>query len=363
MQVKEIISLIEEFAPLSLQEDYDNAGLVCGDLTETVNSILLTLDITEAVVDEAIAGGHNLIISHHPLIFQGIKNLLPDNGVKRCLLKAIRHNINLYSAHTNLDAVLQGVSGRMAEKLNLQHPEVLQPCGKLYSLAFYTPLADTEKVRQAVLNCGAGHIGNYSACSFNSTGEGTFKAEPGAKPYVGEVGALHKENEIKTEITVPEYLLDQSIRALKAAHPYEEPVWNVVCLKNTNPVIGFGIIGDLPEPMEAKEFLLHVKSAFQCESIRHTALCKPMVKRIAVCGGAGAFLTRTAISRKADVYITGDYKYHDFFNAGNRLIIADIGHYESEQFTKEIFYELVTKKMPKFAVQFSKVKTNPINYL
>lgn len=363
MLVKDITSLLEEFAPLSLQEDYDNAGLICGEGTNPVTSILLCTDVTEEVIDEAIAGGHNLIISHHPLTLQGLKNLRPDTYVKRCLLKAIRNNLNIYSAHTNMDAVAHGVSGRMADKLGLIHQRVLQPAGKLFSLAFYTPAADAEKVCQAILDCGAGHIGNYNHCSFNSNGEGTFKALTGANPYVGEIGELHREEEIKTEITVPEYLLNRSIRALVSAHPYEEPVWNVIPLDNVNPVTGFGILGELPHPCDSREFLLQVKEIFGCGVIRHTAICKLAIQKVAVCGGSGAFLTKAAIAAQADIYISGDYKYHDFFNAENKLIIADIGHYESEQFTKEIFYELLTKKISNFAVQFSKVRTNPVSYL
>ena len=215
----------------------------------------------------------------------------------------------------------------------------------------------------AVLNCGGGHIGNYSHCSFNNPGKGTFLAQPGTHPYAGEIGKLHTETEIKTEITVPDYLLNKCIQTLKAVHPYEEPVWNVICLENTNPVTGFGIIGELPEAIDSYSFLYQIKETFGCKLIRHTSICKPQIQKVAVCGGSGAFLTKSAIAQQADIFITGDYKYHDFFNAGNKLIIADIGHYESEQFTKEIFYELVTKKISNFAVQFSKVITNPISYL
>lgn len=361
--VKDIAALLENFAPLSLQESYDNAGLVCGNPEAEVSSVLLTLDVTEAVLDEAIRGGHNLILSHHPLIFQGIKKLLPDNAVNRCLIKAVRHNLNIYSAHTNIDSVLQGVSSRMADKLGLVRQKILHPSGRLFSLTFYTPETAAERVRQAVLECGAGHIGNYSHCSFNSKGNGTFQALPGARPFVGEIGKIHTGSEVKTEITVPEHLLRRSIEALKSVHPYEEPVWNAVCIDNVNPVTGLGIIGELPEPAESRHFLQFVKDTFHCETIRHTPVCKPAIKRVAVCGGAGASLTRDAIAQKADLYITGDYKYHDFFQADNKLIIADIGHYESEQYTKEIFYELVTKKIPNFAVQFSKVVTNPVSYL
>jgi putative NIF3 family GTP cyclohydrolase 1 type 2 len=194
-------------------------------------------------------------------------------------------------------------------------------------------------------------------------GSGTFQAQETAHPYVGEIGKLHTESEIKTEITVPEHLLSKCIQLLKDVHPYEEPVWNAICLNNTNPTTGFGIIGELPTPIETQAFILKVKEIFQCKAIRHTAICHPKVQRIAVCGGSGASFISTAIAQKADLYITGDCKYHDFFKADNKLIIADIGHYESEQYTKEIFYELVTKKIPNFAIQFSKVITNPIHYI
>lgn len=363
MLVKDITAIIEEFAPLSLQESYDNAGLLCGDPNSTVSSILLTTDITEEVLDEAIAEGHNLIISHHPLMLQGIKNLRPDSYVQRCLIKAIRNHLNIYSAHTNLDSVMQGVSGRMADKLQLSDRQILQPSGKLYSLTFYTPTAHADKVCQAVLACGAGHIGQYSHCSYNSLGNGTFKALPGSHPYIGNINSLHTEQEIKTEITVPDYLLQRSIAALKKHHPYEEPVWNIVCIDNTNPITGYGIIGTLPEPLESHDFLRKLKEIFNCNILRHTTICTPIIQRVAVCGGSGSFLTKTAINRGSDIYITGDYKYHDFFNAENKIIIADIGHYESEQYTKEIFYELLIKKISNFAVQFSKVCTNPVHYL
>lgn len=363
MVVRDITNLIEEFAPLSLQEEYDNAGLICGSPQAEVRSILLSTDITEEVINEALTGGHNLIISHHPLTLQGLKNLVPDSYIKRCLIKAIRHDLNIYSAHTNMDSVATGVSGRMAGKLGLINQQVLQTCGKLYSLTYYTPADEAEKVRRAIFDCGAGHIGKYSHCSFNSQGEGTFQAQDGACPFVGKMGELHTEKEIKTEITIPDYLLASALQALKSAHPYEEPVLNIVCLNNTNPVTGFGVIGELPQPMESNRFLELVKKTFQSDVIRHTAICKPEIRKVAVCGGSGAFLTKTAISRQADIYLSGDFKYHDFFQAENKIILADIGHYESEQFTKEIFYELVTKKIPNFAVQFSKVVTNPVSYL
>lgn len=363
MKVKDLTALLETYAPLSLQESYDNSGLLCGCTEQEVASVLLCTDITENVIDEAIAGGHNLIVSHHPLTLQGVKNLIPDTYIKKCLIKAVKHGLNLYAAHTNMDAVINGVSGKMADKLGLGQQVILQPQGRLYSLTFFTPRHAAGKVRQAVFDAGAGMIGRYKQCSFNAEGTGTFTPLPGSHPFCGTSGSLHNEPEVRTEITVPEYLLKQSIGALKAAHPYEEPVWNVVCIQNTNPLCGFGIIGELPREEATSDFLKRLKTTFHCGVVRHTTPCRPKIKRVAVCGGSGAFLIQEAIRQKADIYITGDIKYHDFFQAEDRIILADIGHYESEQYTKEIFYELLTKKISKFAVQFSKVETNPIKYL
>ncbi|MDR1756886.1 MAG: Nif3-like dinuclear metal center hexameric protein [Culturomica sp.] len=363
MQVKEITDIVEAFAPLALQAGYDNAGLVCGSYAGEVQGVLLCTDVTEAVVDEAIRERCNLVISHHPLIFQGIKNLRPENAVNRCLVKAIQNDLHIYAAHTNMDSVAGGVSGRMADKLGLIRQRVLQPEGALYSLSFYTPAAEAERVRNAVLEAGGGHIGNYSRCSFNAEGTGTFLPLENSRPYCGELHKLHAEKEVKTEITVPEYRLNDSIRAIRENHPYEEPVWNVVKLHTPNPVTGLGIIGALPEAEDPLFFLKRVRDIFGCGVIRHTACGASRVQTVALCGGAGASLIHRAIREKADVFLSGDFKYHEFFQAENRIILADIGHYESERYTKEIFYELITKKMPKFAVQFSKVNTNPTNYL
>ena len=337
MQVRDLTSVIENYAPLSLQESYDNAGLICGSLDNEVSSVLLCTDVTEAVIDEAIAGNFNLIISHHPLSIQPLKNLLPDNWIKRCLIRAIKKRPQHLRRPYQYGRRTQGGQRENSRQTGTHGKRDPEKEGKLYSLTFYTPLREAEKVRQAVLDTRAGHIGNYSHCSFNSTGTGTFLSGKDAHPFCGEPGSLHHEEEIKTEITVPDYLLASAVKRLKEVHPYEEPVWNSVCIDNTNPLTGFGIIGELEQAVDTREFLERIKTIFHCGMIRHTALCKPQVKRIAVCGGSGAFLIRQAISAGADLYITGDIKYHDFFNTENRLILADIGHYESEQYTKEIF--------------------------
>ena len=363
LYVRDILSILEDFAPLSLQESYDNAGLICGNPEAEIHSVLLSTDITEEVIDEAVQGGHDLLISHHPLTIQGLKNLRPDSYVKRCLIKAIRHNLNIYSAHTNLDAVLHGVSGRMADKLGLQNRKILQPGGKLFSLCFYTPVSKAEEVRQAVLGVGGGHIGNYSHCSFNQKGEGTFHAEAGSHPYVGVIGTLHREEEIKTEITVPEYLLSKSIETLLKVHPYEEPVFDFYPLKNTWTQVGSGVIGELEEPETELDFLKRIKKTFEVGCLRHTRLSGRLIQKVALCGGAGAFLLPKAVSADADVFITGEVKYHDYFNYENDILVAEMGHYESEQYTKEIFYSIIQEMFPELEVQITRVNTNPIKYL
>lgn len=364
MKLSSIISLLEEFAPLSLQESYDNAGLLTGNRDMDISSALITLDITEEIIDEAIYNGDNLIISHHPLVFKAIKKLNGYNSVERCLIKAIKNDIAIYSSHTNIDSVFNGVSGKMCEKLNLKNTQILSPTKNyLKKLICYCPKEYAEKVREAIFSSGAGHIGNYSHCSFNSEGYGSFKAGEKANPFVGEKNDLHYENEIKIETILDENLIKAAIKAMIEAHPYEEVAYDIIATENINPNIGFGMIAELEQEMDTMEFFLSLKEIFGCKHLRHSKITKEKIKNIALCGGSGSFLIDDAIKQKADIFITGDIKYHDYFTTEDKIIIADIGHFESEQFTKEIIYELITNKLPTFAVRFSKVNTNPINYI
>lgn len=364
MNVKSITDFIEHVAPLVLQENYDNCGLLIGDNTMEVSGVLLTIDVTEAVIDEAIVGNKNLIIAHHPLIFNGLKRITEQNEVERCVAKAIKNNIAIYAAHTNIDNVLEGVSGKMADKIGLINKQVLIPkSDTLVKLATYVPRLHSYAVRQALFDAGAGHIGNYDACSFNSEGTGTFRANDLAKPFVGVEGELHSENELKIEVIVPSYKINQVVGALIAAHPYEEPAYDIYPINNESNRVGMGVIGILPEAEDEITFLKKLKSVFCVEVIRHTQLLNKKIKTVALCGGAGSSLLQAAIRANADIFISGDFKYHEFFETKGQIIIADIGHFESEQFTKDIFYEIITKKMPTFAVQISDIKTNPINYL
>jgi dinuclear metal center YbgI/SA1388 family protein len=363
MQVKDVAKVLEQFAPLQLQESYDNAGLCLGSPYTEVKAILITIDITEEILEEAIAKKCNLIISHHPLIFEKVKSITGKNTIEKCIIKAILNNIAIYTAHTNMDSVFEGVSHKMCEKLFLQNCQILSPLkDELKKLITFVPVSHVEKVREAIFNAGAGNIGNYDCCSFNVKGSGTFRGNEESKPFVGEKGKLHIEDEIRIETIFPAYLKAKVIEALLKSHPYEEAVYDIYSLDNTFNKAGMGMIGEMQEEEDEKSFLSVVKSTFKAGCVRHTNLLNKPVRKVAVCGGGGSSLLGEAILQRADVFISADFKYHQFFQAENKILIIDIGHYESEQFTKEIFYNLLMKNFPNFAVHFSSVNTNPINY-
>jgi dinuclear metal center YbgI/SA1388 family protein len=364
MKLAEIISVIESQAPLALQESYDNAGLAVGDAGMQVRSALLCIDVTEKIIEEAIHLGANLIISHHPVLFHPLKRLTGSAVEERIVIAAIRNNIALYSAHTNLDNILQGVNHKICTKLNLLNTKILLPKeGMLRKLVTFAPVEHEEAVRDALFNAGAGHIGHYDQCSFNSAGQGSFRALSGTHPFAGEIDKFHLEKETRIETVFPAHLQKQIIHALLSAHPYEEVAYDIYRIENAYGMAGSGMIGELEKPMAENDFFQHVKDVFHCGIIRCSPLLNKPVKKIALCGGSGAFLAGAAIVAHADVFLTADVRYHQFFEADGRIIIADIGHYESEQFTIEIFYELLTKKLPNFAVHFSRISTNCITYL
>jgi dinuclear metal center YbgI/SA1388 family protein len=361
--IKDIAACFEAFAPLALQQSYDNSGLLVGNMDAHVDSALLTIDVTEAVIDEAIRKKCGLIISHHPLIYSGLKKLTGKNNVERTVIKAVKNDIAIYAAHTNIDAAAGGVNAKICEKLGLVNTKVLQPAeGKLKKLVTFIPADAAEKVRESVFNAGAGHIGNYDWCGYNIEGTGSFRAGDETNPYVGEKGKVHFENEIRFETIFPAWLQQSIVQALVSAHPYEEVAYDIYPLDNALETTGSGMVGNLPEPANEKDFLAHLKAIFGCSYIRHTTLRDEKVARVAVSGGAGSFLLKDAISAKADVFVSSDFKYHQFFDAENKIVIADVGHFESEQFTKELFYEVLVKNFPKFAVRFSEVNTNPVFY-
>ncbi|MEX2370648.1 MAG: Nif3-like dinuclear metal center hexameric protein [Bacteroidales bacterium] len=363
MKIKEITAFFEKLAPLNYQESYDNSGLQVGDYSMEINGALVTLDITEEVIDEAIGKKVNLVIGHHPLIFGGLKSITGKNMVERVVRKAIKNDIAVYAAHTNLDAIRQGVSGKMCEVIGLKNCKILDPVkGVLKKLVVFVPTEHAEKVRSALFEAGAGVVGNYDSCSYNSEGTGTFRGGEGTNPFVGEKGKIHHEPEVRVETVFPDHEKGRIITAMLHAHPYEEVAYDIYPLENTWNEIGMGMIGELEKPVSEKEFLALLKKKFNTGVIRHTAFLQKQVKKVALCGGAGSFLLRKAIADKATVFVSGDFKYHQFFDAEEKILIADIGHFESEQYTREIIYDLLIKNFPKFAVQLSEINTNPIKY-
>lgn len=365
MIVQEIINIIEQFAPLAYQESYDNSGVQVGDTSQVVSGTLLTLDITEAVVDEAINQGCNLIIAHHPVIFSGLKRITGKNYVERAVMKAIKHDIVLYAAHTNLDNVQLGVNNKIAQRLGLINTSILQPSTNhaLCKIYIYVPASHAPVVKDAMFHAGAGNIGKYEDCSFQVTGEGDFKPKQDARPYIGNPnGARETVQELKIEVIAPLFKAQAIVQAAKSVHPYEEMAYEIIKLQNQDQGIGAGCIGLLPTAISLNDFLLHVKEKMQAPVIRFTASTGKLIQKVAVCGGAGSSFLQTAIQQQADVFLTADFKYHQFFEAESKIVIADIGHFESEQYTVEIFYELIKINFPNFVVILSKTSTNPINY-
>lgn len=362
--VKDIISHLESIAPLHLQESYDNCGLLTGNANDRVSNILVTLDCTEEIIDEAVSKNCNLIISHHPIIFTGLKKLIGSNYIERSVIKALKNDISIYAIHTNLDNVLvNGVNSKIAEKLNLKNIQILRKSQlKLAKLVTYVPIEYTEKVRDALFNAGAGNIGNYSNCSFNSNGEGTFKGNDISNPFIGEKNKLHFENETRIETVFPIYLKNKIIDELTKIHPYEEVAYDIYMLQNENAMTGSGILGELEFELNKNEFLHIIKQNMGAEVIKFTECNKSKIKKVAICGGAGSFLLSDAIANEADAFITADFKYHEFFNSENRIMICDIGHFESEHFTSELIIEIIKNKFPTFAPVFTETNTNPVKY-
>ena len=364
MKIKEVVSYLEGIAPLQLQESYDNSGLIIGDLESEVKSILVTLDCTEDVVDECIKQGCNLIVAHHPVIFSAIKKINYDSYIGRTVIKAIKNNIAIYAFHTNLDNIIQGVNSKIADKLFLENRAVLSPKKDvLRQLVFYCPSKHVNKVTDELFQIGAGAIGFYDKCSFHVTGKGTFRPLEKSNPYIGDIGKIHIEKEERIELVFPSYLQSIVVDRLLDVHPYEQVAYQLYTLDNRYYEIGAGLIGELKYEVDASNFLRKLKKQMKTDIIRYTPIIKDKIKKVALCGGSGSHLLDLAKSHNADIFITADFKYHDFFMAEDKIIIADIGHYESEQFTKDLIYEFLTKKFSKFAILLSKVNTNPINYL
>lgn len=363
MLLQNIITELEKFAPLAYQESYDNCGLLVGNKQQEITGAILCLDCTEAIIDEALQKKCNLIIAHHPIIFGGIKKLNGSNYVERTIIKAIQNNVAIYACHTNLDNVKQGVNKKMADKLGLINQQILAPKNSLLKkLVTFIPHSHFEMVREALFNAGAGNIGNYSHCSFTLEGNGSFKPNAEANPFSGTKHELSQGKELRLEVIFEKMNESKILNALRKSHPYEEVAFDIYQLDNSYQNIGSGMVGELQTEMTEIDFFNLLKANFKLKTLKHTPFLTKKVKKVALCGGSGSFLLKNAINSNSDVYISSDFKYHEFFDAENRIVIADIGHYESEQFTPEIFYEIISNKFPNFATYLTEINTNPVDF-
>lgn len=364
MTINQITQKLEQLAPLVYQESYDNCGLITGNDNWDCIGVLCSLDVTENVVLEAIKNNCNLIVAHHPIVFNGLKKINGNNYVERTIIAAIKNNIAIYAIHTNLDNILHGVNNIMANQIGLLEQKILMPkTGNISKLYTYVPTANAAFVRDALIEAGAGHIGQYSECSFNTIGDGTFRPGINTNPVIGQAsGEREVVKEMKIEMVFPSFLQGQILKALFKTHPYEVVAYEVIKLENKNQEVGSGMVGILPEVMDEADFFEMVKKAFGLNFLRHTSVLGKPIKKVALCGGAGSFLTKAAINAGADVYITADVKYHDFFDAEEKIVLMDIGHWESEQFTVELLHRYLKEKFPTFAVLKTAVNTNPVRY-
>jgi dinuclear metal center YbgI/SA1388 family protein len=364
IKVKDVTAFLETLAPRSLQEDYDNSGLLTGDPAWEVKGILTTLDCLENIVEEAIRRNCNLIVAHHPIIFKGLKRLTGQNYVERTIIKAIKNDIAIYAIHTNLDNVFAGVNRKIAEKIGLKNTSILVPKkNTLLKLDTFVPEENKDAVLKAMHDAGAGNIGDYKNCSFETLGSGTFMPIGNANPHSGSLNIQKKVSEIKLEVILPRSSERAVLSALRKSHPYEEVAYYLTSVENSNQEIGSGMIGELPDALEPIEFLKRLKVSMQTACVRHTAVGIAPISRVAICGGSGSFLLSHAIQAGADAYVSADFKYHEFFDSDSKILVADIGHYESEAFTKELLNEVLREKFTTFAINFSEIVTNPISYL
>lgn len=372
MKIKDVTSYLEQIAPPQYQESYDNAGLIVGDSQVEIIGILVCLDSTEMIVQEAIERGCNLIIAHHPIVFKGLKRFNGKNYVERTVISAIKNDVAIYAIHTNLDNVYRnGVNQKIAEKLGLENVKILAPKKQiLMKLTSFVPQAHTQQVLNALYAAGAGQIGEYINCSFRTEGVGTFQPTGIANPFIGTLDKEEEVQEHRIEVIFPSYLEFKILNALKQAHPYEEVAYYLHTLENVNQEVGAGVIGELKEATDEMSFLKHLKTTMQAGCVKYTQPLSTIagndqkkVKKVAICGGSGGFLLGNAIAQGADIFVTADYKYHEFFDADGQILIADIGHYESEQYTIELLGDILQKAFKKLKVFSTKNLTNPVNYL
>lgn len=363
MKIQDIINVLEEMAPTAYAEDFDNVGLLLGDKNETCTGVLVCHDALENVIDEAIATNCNLVVCFHPILFSGLKKITGKNYVERAVLKAIKNDIAIFAVHTALDNHKNGVNKIMCDALGLQNSKILVPKQQfIKKLTTYTTPENVEQVKKALFNAGAGAIGDYNECSFTSEGTGSYRGNENTNPTVGTAGELMHEKEIKIEVIFEKHLQNQILNALFKAHVYEQVAYQIVTLDNQHQDIGLGMIAEFETPMSEQNFLQFVKDKMQCGGIRHSALLNKQIKRVAVLGGSGSFAIAAAINQNADAFLTADLKYHQFYEAENKLLLCDIGHFESERYTKNYIFDYITKKLRNFAIILSQENTNPVKY-
>ncbi len=371
MKISEFITILEEMSPLSYAEDFDNVGLLVGNVNEIVTGVLICHDALESVIDEAIAKKCNLVVCFHPIIFSGLKKITGKNYVERSILKAIKNDIAIFAVHTALDNHQDGVNKIFCNALGLVNTKILIPKQHfIKKLVTYTVSKNAEKLRNALYDAGAGKIGNYDNCSFNSDGFSTYKGNESSNPTVGTKGELTFTNEIKIEITFEKHLETKILKALFENHVYEEVAYEIYNLENQHQNIGLGMIGELETEMDETDFLEFVKQKMIANGIRHSQFLNKKIKKIAVLGGSGSFAISKAIAMGADAFLTADLKYHQFYEAENKLLLADIGHFESERYTKNYIFDYLNKKIINFAnsnlinkIYLSQENTNPVYYL
>jgi dinuclear metal center YbgI/SA1388 family protein len=364
MKIKEIISVLEEMAPLAYAEDFDNVGLLVGEQETEATGVLVCHDALENVIEEAIAKKCNLVVCFHPILFSGLKKITGKNYVERAVIKAIKNDIAIYAVHTALDNHQEGVNKIFCDALGLINTKVLIPKHNfIRKLVTYTIPENAEEVRNALFDAGAGTIGNYENCSFNSKGIGTYMGNEHSNPQIGERFEFVQGDEIKIEVTFEKHLENKILKALFKSHAYEEVAYEIYELQNQHQNIGLGMIGELETPMEAEAFLHFAKEKMQCGGIRHSDFIGKKIKKVAVLGGAGSFAIKNAIQAGADAFLTADLKYHQYYEAENQLLLADIGHFESERYTKNYIVDFLRKKILNFAIILSEENTNPVKYL
>lgn len=363
MTIQKVIAEIEKHIAMPQAEDFDNVGLLCGLPERNVSGILVCHDALENVVDEAIQRNCNLIVCFHPIIFSGLKSLTGKNYVERAVLKAIENKVAIYAIHTAFDNDYYGVNAGICNLLGLKNLKILQPKkNNLKQLNVYVPKDYSEKVKEALFSAGAGNIGFYDECSFKVEGKGTFRPTEGSNPFSGEQNVRENADEDMISVIFESFKQNQLIAAMKSAHPYEEVAHQIYQIDNENQYSGLGMYGEFETEMDEREFMSFVKEKFNLNIIKHSDFNQKKIRRVGVLGGSGASGIKAALSKKCDAYLTGDLKYHDYFLAESKMLICDIGHYESEQLVSQQLFEILSQKFSTFAILKSSEKTNPVNY-